>query len=146
MEVTLCSKSNNGGNGRKTCRDRNSSCRDGAAEGNKPSPHARKGRCNYMESRPRIESSPSSSANLLYRKYSLNDIKSATGDFSEHLKVGEGDYGVVYKGEIEEIAVAVKIRREDGFTLDQQIFHQQMDVLRDVTKSSFGKGCGRVLE
>ena len=72
----------------------------------------------YSESRPRIETSPSSSANLLYTKFSLNDIKSATCDFSERLKVGEGGYGVVYRGEIEETAVAVKVRREDGFTLD----------------------------
>ncbi|GLJ10676.1 hypothetical protein SUGI_0132810 [Cryptomeria japonica] len=100
----------------------------------------------YMESRPRIETPPSSSANLLYRKYSLNDIKSATGDFSEHLKVGKGDYGVVYKGEIEEIAVAVKIRREDGFTLDQQIFHQQMDVLRDVRNLHLVRVVGECLE
>ncbi|GLJ10679.1 hypothetical protein SUGI_0132860 [Cryptomeria japonica] len=100
----------------------------------------------YMESRPRIETSPSSSANLLYRIYSLNDIKSATGDFSEHLKVGEGDYGVVYKGEIEETGVAVKIRRENGFNLDQQIFHQQMDVLRDVRHVHLVRVVGECLD
>ncbi|GLJ10675.1 hypothetical protein SUGI_0132800 [Cryptomeria japonica] len=87
---------------------------------------------NYLELRSRIETSTLSSDNLLFRRYSLNDIKSATGNFSEHLKVGEGDYGVVYRGEVEETMVAVKVRREDGFSVDQQTFHQQIDMLRDI--------------
>ncbi|GLJ43199.1 hypothetical protein SUGI_0896810 [Cryptomeria japonica] len=71
----------------------------------------------YLDSRSRIESSysvSSSNKSLTFSKYSWNDLKAATEDFFDRFKLGEGGYGAVYKGEIKETRVAVKIISEEG--------------------------------
>ncbi|KAH7565525.1 hypothetical protein JRO89_XS09G0222800 [Xanthoceras sorbifolium] len=69
-----------------------------------------------------------SSLNVMYRKYSIQDIEIATDDFSDSLKIGEGGYGPVYKGTLDHTAVAIKVLRAD---LSQGLkqFKQEVEVL-----------------
>lgn len=49
-----------------------------------------------------------------YRKYSIDEIETATEFFSESLKIGEGGYGPVYKGYLDHTPVAIKVLRPDA--------------------------------
>ncbi|KAL8139832.1 hypothetical protein V2J09_005853 [Rumex salicifolius] len=53
------------------------------------------------------------SDDIQYRKFTLEDIEIATDYFSASLKVGEGGYGPVYKGELDNTKVAIKVLRPD---------------------------------
>ncbi|GLJ23535.1 hypothetical protein SUGI_0445920 [Cryptomeria japonica] len=75
--------------------------------------------------------SASSSKTLIFRQFSWDEMKAATCDFSEGLKIGEGSYGTVYRGEIEGEIVAVKIMRDEGLR-GRQEFQHEMDLLRDI--------------
>ncbi|CAL4932150.1 unnamed protein product [Urochloa decumbens] len=48
-----------------------------------------------------------------HTQFSLAELKLATENFSESLKIGEGGYGRVYKGTISDSAVAIKILRHN---------------------------------
>lgn len=49
-----------------------------------------------------------------YRKYSIEEIKAATGYFSESLKIGEGGYGPVYRACLDHTPVAIKVLSPDA--------------------------------
>lgn len=49
------------------------------------------------------------SADQRCRRYSIEQIESATDFFSESLKIGEGGYGPVYKGSLDYTTVAIKV-------------------------------------
>lgn len=49
-----------------------------------------------------------------YRKYSIEEIETATEKFSQSFKIGEGGYGPVYKGHLDHTPVAIKILRPDA--------------------------------
>ena len=49
-----------------------------------------------------------------YRKYSIKDIEEATQKFSPSLKVGEGGYGPVFRGQLDHTPVAIKILNPDA--------------------------------
>lgn len=51
---------------------------------------------------------------LRYRKYTIEEIETATVDFAEARKIGEGGYGPVYRGELDHTAVAIKVLRPDA--------------------------------
>ncbi|XP_028807012.1 U-box domain-containing protein 51-like [Neltuma alba] len=63
-----------------------------------------------------------------YRKYTIEEIKQATEKFSPSLKIGEGGYGPVFKGELDHTPVAIKILRPDASQGRKQ-FHQEVEVL-----------------
>ncbi|XP_050383821.1 LOW QUALITY PROTEIN: U-box domain-containing protein 35-like [Argentina anserina] len=63
-----------------------------------------------------------------YRKYSLEEIEAATHDFSGSLKIGEGGYGPVYKGELDHTSVAIKVLRPDA-AQGQSQFKREVEVL-----------------
>ncbi|KAL5698591.1 non-specific serine/threonine protein kinase [Ranunculus cassubicifolius] len=65
---------------------------------------------------------------VFYRKYDLEDIRTATGNFSDSLKVGEGGYGPVYKAYLDHTPVAVKVLRSDA-TGGMKQFRQEVEVL-----------------
>jgi len=48
-----------------------------------------------------------------HTQFTLDQLKLATENFSELLKIGEGGYGRVYKGTISDTAVAIKILRHN---------------------------------
>ncbi|KAK6911923.1 Serine-threonine/tyrosine-protein kinase, catalytic domain [Dillenia turbinata] len=63
-----------------------------------------------------------------YRKYTIEEIKSATENFSAQFKIGEGGYGPVYKGFLDHTAVAIKLLKSDAKQGKKQ-FQQEIEVL-----------------
>lgn len=53
------------------------------------------------------------SSDVQYRRYSIDEIKEVTNNFSESLKIGEGGYGPVFKSTLDYTPVAIKIPRPD---------------------------------
>lgn len=48
-----------------------------------------------------------------YRKYTMDEIKTATNNLSQDLVIGEGGYGKVYKCNLDHTPVAVKVLHQD---------------------------------
>ncbi|GMH28049.1 hypothetical protein Nepgr_029892 [Nepenthes gracilis] len=63
-----------------------------------------------------------------YRKFTWEEIESATSSFSEDLKIGMGSYGMVYKCKLHHTAVAVKVLRSREDSQSKQ-FHQELNIL-----------------
>lgn len=49
-----------------------------------------------------------------YRKYTIEEIETATDHFSNSRKIGEGGYGPVYKCILDHTPVAIKVLRPDA--------------------------------
>lgn len=49
-----------------------------------------------------------------YRKYSIEEIETATEKFADSRKIGEGGYGPVYKCYLDHTPVAIKVLRPDA--------------------------------
>lgn len=83
-----------------------------------------------MQKRKKIEHKKASSFahDMRYRKYTIEEIESATNSFSESLKVGEGGYGPVYKCNLDHTPAAVKVLRPDAAQGRQQ-FNQEVRIL-----------------
>ncbi|KAL3625320.1 hypothetical protein CASFOL_030774 [Castilleja foliolosa] len=63
-----------------------------------------------------------------YRRYTRDDIETATGFFAENNTIGEGGYGKVYKCSLDHTSVAVKVLRPD--TSDgKEEFLKEVEVL-----------------
>ncbi|XP_051136957.1 U-box domain-containing protein 34-like [Andrographis paniculata] len=69
-----------------------------------------------------------SQSDVRYRKYSIEEIKSATNEFSSSMKIGEGGYGPVYKGKLDHTPVAIKVLRPDAVQGRKQ-FQQEVEIL-----------------
>ncbi|XP_037454496.1 U-box domain-containing protein 52-like [Triticum dicoccoides] len=63
-----------------------------------------------------------------YRRYTIEEIEAGTEHFSDSLKVGEGGYGPVYKGQLDHTPVAIKVLRPDAAQGKAQ-FQQEVEVL-----------------
>ncbi|CAA0821487.1 Protein kinase protein with adenine nucleotide alpha hydrolases-like domain [Striga hermonthica] len=63
-----------------------------------------------------------------YRKYSIEEIETATEYFAENRKIGEGGYGPVYKCQLDHTQVAIKVLRPDAAQGRSQ-FQQEVEVL-----------------
>ncbi|XP_051151140.1 U-box domain-containing protein 34-like [Andrographis paniculata] len=63
-----------------------------------------------------------------YRKYSIEEIHTATKKLSDSMKIGEGGYGPVYRGKLDHTPVAIKVLRSDALQGRKQ-FHQEVEVL-----------------
>jgi len=50
----------------------------------------------------------------MYRRYSIEEIEKATNMFSDSVKIGEGGYGPVYRGELDCTQVAIKVLKPDA--------------------------------
>ncbi|XP_057252163.1 U-box domain-containing protein 52 [Beta vulgaris subsp. vulgaris] len=70
----------------------------------------------------------STNGSVSYRKYTIEEIETATDSFSESLKVGEGGYGPVFKCYLDHTRVAVKVLRPDAAQGRTQ-FQQEVEVL-----------------
>ncbi|XVF27012.1 hypothetical protein REPUB_Repub14bG0069700 [Reevesia pubescens] len=64
----------------------------------------------------------------VYRKYTIDEIEAATNYFASSLKIGEGEYGPVFKATLDHTAVAVKVLRPD-MSQGQKQFQQEVEVL-----------------
>ncbi|XP_057826119.2 U-box domain-containing protein 33 isoform X2 [Cryptomeria japonica] len=104
-----------------------------------------------LNSRPPLQTLPSSSSssqNLDFSEYTFDEIKEATSNFSEHFKIGQGGYGIVYKGETRQTTIAVKILRENSLQ-GRREFEREIDILREarhphlvrVVGACFEQGC-----
>lgn len=86
-----------------------------------------------IKRRHTAETSASASASAYasrYRKYTIEDIENGTNNFSPDLKIGEGGYGPVYKGLLDQTPVAIKVLKQDA-DQDQgrKQFRQEIEVL-----------------
>ncbi|KAL3530745.1 hypothetical protein ACH5RR_010067 [Cinchona calisaya] len=61
-------------------------------------------------------------------EFSLSDLQAATCNFSESFKIGKGGYGTVYKGEMLDRTVAIKMLHPHS-TQKQPEFYQEAQVL-----------------
>lgn len=65
---------------------------------------------------------------LQYRKFTWDEIVSATSSFSEDLRIGMGAYGTVYKCNLYHTTVAVKVLNTNGNRESKQ-FQQELEIL-----------------
>uniref|UniRef100_A0ACD5ZSJ3 Uncharacterized protein n=1 Tax=Avena sativa TaxID=4498 RepID=A0ACD5ZSJ3_AVESA len=65
---------------------------------------------------------------IRYRRYSIEEIEHATGNFDDARKIGEGGYGPVYRGHLDHTQVAIKVLRPDAAQGRSQ-FQQEVEVL-----------------
>ncbi|XP_071732996.1 U-box domain-containing protein 52-like [Rutidosis leptorrhynchoides] len=63
-----------------------------------------------------------------YRRYTIDEIEKATDFFTESRKIGEGGYGPVFKGRLDNNLVAIKVLRPDAAQGRSQ-FQQEVEVL-----------------
>ncbi|XP_020240252.1 U-box domain-containing protein 35 isoform X2 [Cajanus cajan] len=63
-----------------------------------------------------------------YRKFTWDEIVSATSSFSEDLKIGMGAYGIVYKCSLYHTTVAVKVLKTNENCESKQ-FQQELEIL-----------------
>ncbi|KAL2896804.1 U-box domain-containing protein 52 [Bienertia sinuspersici] len=63
-----------------------------------------------------------------YRRYSIEEIETATEFFTESRKIGEGGYGPVFRCQLDHTLVAVKVLRPDAAQGRSQ-FQQEVEVL-----------------
>ncbi|KAK3000369.1 hypothetical protein RJ639_020410, partial [Escallonia herrerae] len=67
-------------------------------------------------------------SDVRYRKYSIEEIETATEYFADSRKIGEGGYGPVYKCYLDHTPVAIKVLRPDAAQGRSQ-FQQEVEVL-----------------
>ncbi|KAK3157072.1 hypothetical protein QOZ80_2AG0115760 [Eleusine coracana subsp. coracana] len=72
-----------------------------------------------------------SCSNLWNTEFSLSELKQATQDFCDTMKVGEGGFGRVYKGHLRNTTVAIKMLRSHNVQGQSQ-FQQEVVVLSKV--------------
>ncbi|XP_027333580.1 U-box domain-containing protein 35-like [Abrus precatorius] len=68
------------------------------------------------------------SKDIRYRKYTIDDIENATQNFSLSMKIGEGGYGPVFKGQLDHTPVAIKIL-DPNASHGRRQFQQEVEVL-----------------
>lgn len=69
-----------------------------------------------------------------YKRYSIEEIQSATDFFSDSLKIGVGGYGAVYMGTLKHTKVAIKVLKNEA---NQGIHQFQRKVLNPLPFSPF---------
>ncbi|GLJ23571.1 hypothetical protein SUGI_0446540 [Cryptomeria japonica] len=83
-----------------------------------------------LRSGPRIETSSTSYA-LQIKEYSFDEIKAATCNLSESLRLKVGGYGNIYRGAIGQTTVTVKTLREDSLQGWQEI-RREVNILKGI--------------
>ncbi|KAL5057077.1 hypothetical protein RYX36_028681 [Vicia faba] len=70
-------------------------------------------------------------SNYMFKTYGIEEIEVGTNYFDLHGKIGEGGYGPVFKGVLDNTDVAVKALRPD-ITQGEKQFHQEVLVLGSI--------------
>ncbi|XP_043716969.1 U-box domain-containing protein 33-like [Telopea speciosissima] len=79
----------------------------------------------------REEEATSSYTPQFFSQFSFIEIERATCNFDQTMKIGEGGYGIVYRGKLRQTPVAIKMLHADN--LDGHVeFQQEVDVLSRV--------------
>lgn len=87
----------------------------------------------FRESEERNGALQCSHVDVRYRKYTIEEIEAASEDFAEHLKIGEGGYGPVFKCYLDHTPVAIKVLRPDASQGRSQF---QQEVRHNITHHS----------
>lgn len=66
-----------------------------------------------------------------FTRYTLQELKAATDNFSEDAVIGEGNYGKVYRGQFHVTPVAIKVLKLNWFQGSSR-FHREMDRLSSI--------------
>ncbi|KAJ8425470.1 hypothetical protein Cgig2_001059 [Carnegiea gigantea] len=66
-----------------------------------------------------------------YQNFAWEEIISATCNFGEELKIGEGSYGTVYKCKLHHTTAAIKVLHSKEGTNDKQ-FHKELEILSKI--------------
>ncbi|KAK1313517.1 U-box domain-containing protein 33 [Acorus calamus] len=66
-----------------------------------------------------------------FTEFTYTEIKKATNNFNDSLKIGEGGYGSVYKGFLHHTEVAIKMLHPDSYQ-GHEVFYQELNVLSKV--------------
>ncbi|KAL6286096.1 hypothetical protein ACE6H2_010486 [Prunus campanulata] len=82
----------------------------------------------FKESEEKKKALQSRAYDPRYRKYTIEEIETATNDFSQTRKIGEGGYGPVYRGELDHTPVAIKVLRPDAAQGQSQFNQEISDV------------------
>ncbi|XP_078165887.1 U-box domain-containing protein 33-like [Carex rostrata] len=77
------------------------------------------------------QQAPGSQAVGYFAGYSYSELQDATNNFHESLKLGEGGFGIVYKGILHNTNIAIKILKE-GSSQGATEFHQEIEILSKV--------------
>ncbi|KAJ4811815.1 U-box domain-containing protein kinase family protein [Rhynchospora pubera] len=67
-------------------------------------------------------------SNLITNEFSYDELVTATRGFSEDLKIGEGNFGIVYRGLLRNTPVAVNVLHWDGMQGTSE-FHREVAML-----------------
>ncbi|XP_023529600.1 U-box domain-containing protein 52-like [Cucurbita pepo subsp. pepo] len=67
-------------------------------------------------------------SDIRYRRYTIEEIESATENFAQSRKIGEGGYGPVFRCRLDHTSVAVKVLRPDA-TQGREQFQREIDIL-----------------
>ncbi|GJW83759.1 U-box domain-containing protein 35-like protein [Tanacetum coccineum] len=82
----------------------------------------------HPEEEKHQDSSDKQQREFRYRRYTIDEIEKATEFFTEARKIGEGGYGPVFKGRLDNTPVAIKVLRPDAAQGRSQ-FQQEVEVL-----------------
>ncbi|GKC61936.1 U-box domain-containing protein 35-like protein [Tanacetum coccineum] len=82
----------------------------------------------HPEEEKHQDSSDKQQREFRYRRYTIDEIEKATEFFTEARKIGEGGYGPVFKGRLDNTPVAIKVLRPDAAQGKSQ-FQQEVEVL-----------------
>nr|GEY12258.1 U-box domain-containing protein 35-like [Tanacetum cinerariifolium] len=82
----------------------------------------------HPEEEKHQDSSDKQQREFRYRRYTIDEIEKATEFFTEARKIGEGGYGPVFKGRLDNTTVAIKVLRPDAAQGRSQ-FQQEVEVL-----------------
>ncbi|MCO5567228.1 hypothetical protein L7F22_020917 [Adiantum nelumboides] len=63
-----------------------------------------------------------------FTEYSFHELQTATNNFSEDNKLGEGGYGPVYKGKLYNTTVAIKVLARQGLASNED-FQKEVEIL-----------------
>ncbi|KAL3647521.1 hypothetical protein CASFOL_008489 [Castilleja foliolosa] len=66
-----------------------------------------------------------------YRRFTWEEIESATSSFSDHLKIGMGAYGTVYRCTFQHTTAAAKVLHAKEASRDKQ-FQQELEILSQI--------------
>ena len=81
------------------------------------------------EERKKAQEALAASTYQGYRKYSIEEIESATDSFSGSVKIGQGGYGTVYMGSLQHTTVVIKVLRNEAAQGVHQFQRFQREVL-----------------